>query len=347
MAQRTDVRPRPAPAGTMQVPVRVFSGIQPTGIVHIGNYVGAIRQWAQLQREFESYFCIVDLHAITVPYAPAEFPQRVLEAAAANVAAGIDPAQSVLFVQSHVPEHCELMWLLNILTPVGQLERMTQYKEKSRRAKTGVMAGLLNYPVLQAADVLLYKASLVPVGEDQVQHVELMRDIAERFNKQYGETFPLPAARLTKGARIMALNDPTAKMSKSVPGSYIALVEDPESIRKKVRAAVTDPGPPAKGSKLDDASPGVANLFTLLEAFAPQRYPEFAEAYHGGAIRYSDMKQVLADAIVETFAPVRDRYGQLVRRPDEVRDILSDGARRAHPVAETTMDEVRKKMGLR
>jgi len=338
---------RPVAATGSKVPVRVFSGIQPTGVVHIGNYVGAIRQWAQLQREFESYFCIVDLHAITVPYDPAEFPQRVLEAAAANVAAGIDPTQSVLFVQSHVPEHCELMWLLNVLTPVGQLERMTQYKEKSRRAKTGVMAGLLNYPVLQAADVLLYKASLVPVGEDQVQHVELMRDIAERFNKQYGETFPLPAARLTKGARIMALNDPTAKMSKSVPGSYIALVEDPESIRKKVRAAVTDPGPPAKGSKLDDASPGVANLFTLLEVFAPQRYPEFAEAYHRGAIRYSEMKQVLADAIVETFAPVRDRYGQLVRRPDEVRDILSDGARRAHPVAETTMDEVRKKMGLR
>jgi len=194
---------------------------------------------------------------------------------------------------------------------------------------------------------LLYKASLVPVGEDQVQHVELMRDIAERFNKQYGETFPLPAARLTKGARIMALNDPTAKMSKSVPGSYIALVEDPESIRKKVRAAVTDPGPPAKGSKIDDASPGVANLFTLLEVFAPQRYPEFVEAYHRGAIRYSDMKQVLADAIVETFAPVRDRYGQLVRRPDEIRDILSDGARRAHPVAQATMEEVRKKMGLR
>ncbi len=347
MAQRTDVRQRPAPTSTTRVPVRVFSGIQPTGVVHIGNYVGAIRQWAQLQREFESYFCIVDLHAVTVPYDPPEFPQRVLEAAAANVAAGIDPAQSVLFVQSHVPEHCELMWLLNVLTPVGQLERMTQFKEKSRRAKTGVMAGLLNYPVLQAADVLLYKASLVPVGEDQVQHVELMRDIAERFNKQYGETFPLPAVRLTKGARIMALNDPKAKMSKSVAGSYIALVEDPESIRKKVRAAVTDPGPPAKGSKLDDASPGVANLFTLLEVFAPQRYQEFAEAYRQGTIRYSELKQALADAIVNTFAPVRERYRQLVGRPDDVRDILTDGARRARPVAETTMDEVRRRMGLR
>jgi len=344
---RVQEQTRPAPAKSPKVPVRVFSGIQPTGVVHIGNYVGAIRQWTQLQREYESYFCIVDLHAITVPYEPAEFPQRVLEAAAANVAAGIDPGQSVLFIQSHVPEHCELMWLLNVLTPVGQLERMTQYKEKSRRARAGVMAGLLNYPVLQAADVLLYKASLVPVGEDQVQHVELMRDIAERFNKQYGDTFPLPEARLTKGARIMALNDPTAKMSKSVPGSYIALVEDPDAIRKKIRAAVTDPGPPARGSKLDDASPGVANLFTLLEVFAPQRYPEFAEAYHRGTIRYSEMKQVLADAVVEAFAPVRERYTQLVRAPDEIRDILSDGARRARPVAQTTLEEVRKRMGLR
>jgi tryptophanyl-tRNA synthetase len=327
--------------------VRVFSGIQPTGVVHLGNYVGALRQWAQLQREHESYFCIVDLHAITVPYVPSEFPQRVLEAAAVNVAAGIDPQQSVLFVQSHVAEHTELMWLLNVLTPVGQLERMTQYKEKSRRVRAGIMAGLLNYPVLQAADVLLYKASLVPVGEDQVQHVELMRDIAERFNKKFEETFPLPGARLTKGARILALNDPTEKMSKSVPGSYIALVDDPEAIRKKVRAAVTDPGPPKKGSKLDEATPGVANLFTLLEVFAPSRYPEFSSAYQAGTIRYVDLKQVLAEAIVQTFAPVREKYVYLIQRPDEIRDILAHGASRARPVAEATVEEVRVRMGLR
>ena len=328
--------------------LRVFSGIQPTGVIHVGNYVGAIRQWAELQRDYESYFCIVDMHAITEPYEPSEFPQRVLDVAAANVAAGIDPAQSVLFVQSHVPGHCELMWLLNVITPAGQLERMTQYKEKARQfKKTGVMAGLLNYPVLQAADVLLYKASLVPVGEDQIQHVELMRDIAERFNKTFGDTFPLPEVRLTKGARIVSLTDPTKKMSKSIPGSYIALVEDPEDIRKKVRSAVTDPGPPAMGAKLDDASPGVANLFTLLEAFAPDRYPEFVDAYQAGTIRYSEMKQVLADAMVDRFAPVRQRYQQLTRNPDEVRDILADGARRARPVAQATMEEVRKKMGLR
>ncbi|MDR7612804.1 MAG: tryptophan--tRNA ligase [Armatimonadota bacterium] len=347
MTSRLDTQTQPARDEAPAVPVRVFSGIQPTGVIHIGNYVGALRQWVQLQAEYESYFCIVDLHAITVPYDPAEFPRRVLEVAAANIAAGIDPQRSVLFVQSHVHEHCELMWLLNVLTPLGQLERMTQFKEKSRYARRGVMAGLLNYPVLQAADVLLYKARLVPVGEDQVQHIELMRDIAERFNKQFGETFPLPEARLTKGARIMALNNPMVKMSKSVPGSYVALVEDPDSIRQKVRAAVTDPGPPAPGARLDDASPGVANLFTLLEVFAPDRYPEFADAYQKGTIRYSEMKQVLAEAIVKTFAPVRERYHELLRRPDDLRDILADGARRARPVAQATMEEVREKMGLR
>jgi tryptophanyl-tRNA synthetase len=331
------------------VTVRVFSGIQPTGVVHVGNYVGAIRQWAELQRDYDSYFCIVDLHAITTPYETEEFPQRVMDAAVANIAAGIDPARSVLFVQSHVPEHCELMWLLNTITPAGQLERMTQYKEKARQlgSKVGVMAGLLNYPVLQAADVLLYKAALVPVGEDQVQHIELMRDIAERFNKQFGETFPLPEVRLVKGARVMALNDPTKKMSKSVPGSVIALAESPEAIRKKIRSAVTDPGPPAKGSKLDDASPGVANLFTLLEVFAPDRYTAFADAYRAGTIRYSEMKEVLADAMIRAFAPIRDRYEELMRSPDVVRDVLAEGARRARPVAEATMDEVRRRMGLR
>ena len=345
--QKVNEAARPAPVTGRRMAARVFSGIQPTGLIHLGNYVGAIRQWAELQREHESFFCIVDLHAITIPYEPSEFPQRVLEAAAANIAAGIDPSRSVLFVQSHVPEHCELMWLLNVITPVGQLERMTQYKEKARSAKAGVMVGLLNYPVLMAADVLLYKASLVPVGDDQVQHVELMRDIAERFNKQCGETFPLPEYRLTKGARIMALNDPAKKMSKSVPGSYIAIADPPEEIRKKVRTAVTDPGPPMKGSKVRDASPGVANLFILLEVFAPDRYREFATAYEAGTIRYSEMKQVLAEAVVETLRPIRERYERLLRNPDEVRGILADGVRRARPIAQGTIEEVRQKMGLR
>lgn len=341
------VRTRPERQPAVPAVPRVFSGIQPTGLIHLGNYVGALRQWVELQRQYESYFCIVDLHAITVPYEPAEFQQRILEAAAANLAAGIDPERSVLFVQSHVPEHTELMWLLNTLTPVGQLERMTQYKEKARRSKHGVMAGLLNYPVLQAADVLLYKATLVPVGEDQLQHIELMRDIAERFNKTFGDTFPLPEARLSKGARIMALNDPTKKMSKSVPGSYIALTEEPEEIRRKVRAAVTDPGPPQRGARLEDASPGVANLFTLLEVFAPEAYPRFAEAYTAGTVRYSELKQVLADALVEALAPIRERYRQLTSRPEEVWDVLRRGAERARPVAQATMEEVRRRMGLR
>lgn len=338
---------QPQRTGRFPSTPRVFSGIQPTGLVHLGNYVGALRQWVELQYQYESFFCIVDLHAITVPYEPSELQQRILEAAAANLAAGIDPERSVLFVQSHVPEHTELMWLLNTVTPVGQLERMTQYKEKARRSKHGVMAGLLNYPVLQAADVLLYKATLVPVGEDQVQHIELMRDIAERFNKMFGETFPLPEARLSRGARIMALNDPTKKMSKSVPGSYIAVTEAPEDIRRKVRAAVTDPGPPEPGARLEDASPGVANLFTLLEVFAPDAYPRFAQAYTDGTIRYSELKQVLADALVEALAPVRQRYQRLLDHPDQVWDILREGAARARTLAEATMEEVRARMGLR
>ncbi|MCS7235837.1 MAG: tryptophan--tRNA ligase [Armatimonadota bacterium] len=341
------VKTQAEPTATVAAVPRVFSGIQPTGLIHLGNYVGALRQWVELQRQYDSYFCIVDLHAITVPYEPSELQQRILEAAAANLAAGIDPERSVLFVQSHVPEHTELMWLLNTITPVGQLERMTQYKDKARRSKHGVMAGLLNYPVLQAADVLLYKATLVPVGEDQVQHIELMRDIAERFNKTFGDTFPLPEARLSRGARIMALNDPTKKMSKSVPGSYIALTEDPEEIRRKVRAAVTDPGPPARGARLEDASPGVANLFTLLEVFCPEEHPRFAHAYTEGVIRYSELKQVLADALVEALAPIRERYRRLVAHPQEVWDVLRQGAERARPVAQATMEEVRRRMGLR
>ncbi|MDR7415243.1 MAG: tryptophan--tRNA ligase [Armatimonadota bacterium] len=347
MAQKVGTVDRAASGAAPRQAVRVFSGIQPTGLVHLGNYVGAIRQWVELQAQYESYFCIVDLHAITVPYEPEEMQRRILEAAAANIAAGIDPERSVLFVQSHVHQHCELMWLLTTLTPVGQLERMTQYKEKARRARQGVMAGLLNYPVLQAADVLLYKASLVPVGEDQLQHIELMRDLAERFNKQFGETFPLPEARLTKGARIMALNDPTKKMSKSIPGSYIALADEPEEIRRKVRAAVTDPGPPAPGARVEDASPGVQNLFTLLEIFGPEHLPRFREAYESGTIRYSELKQVLAEAIVERLDPIRRRYHELLRRPGDLYEILVEGARRARPVAEATMEEVYRKMGLR
>lgn len=326
---------------------RVFSGIQPTGVVHLGNYVGAIRQWVRLQREVPSLFCIVDLHAITSPYEPGDFPQRVLEAAAANVAAGIDPEQSILFVQSHVPEHTELAWLLNTITPLGQLERMTQFKEKGRRSRHGVMAGLLNYPVLQAADVLIYKATLVPVGEDQVQHIEMMRDVAERFNERFGETFPLPEARLTTGARVMALNDPTKKMSKSIEGSYLALNETPESIRRRVRAAVTDPGPPEPGASVEQASPGVANLFVLLEVFAPEQYPAFVRAYGEGTIRYAEMKQVLAEGMVDVLTPIREQYEDLAAHPDRVREILAAGAERARPMARATTAEVRERMGLR
>lgn len=326
---------------------RVFSGIQPTGAIHIGNYAGAIRQWAELQRMYESYFCIVDLHAITIPYEPIVFPLEVATAAAVNIAAGIDTDKSVLFVQSHVPEHTELMWLLNTITPLGQLERMTQFKEKGRQSRSGVMAGLLNYPILMAADVLLYKAAIVPVGEDQVQHIELMRDVAERFNNKFGDTFPLPAAKLSTGARILALNDPTKKMSKSVTGSYLELTAAPDEIRRRVRAAVTDPGPPTIGSRLEEASPGVANLFVLLEIFAPNQYRDFKQQFESGTIRYSHLKEALAEAMVDVLAPVRQKYEELKGDLGYIGKVLQSGAERARKVSQDTIAEVREKMGLR
>lgn len=340
---------------------RLFSGIQPTGILHIGNYVGAIKQWIPLQNEYESFFCIVDLHAITVPYDPAEMKKQVLNVAATYLAAGLDPNKAVIFVQSHVPEHTELMWLLNTITPVGQLFRMTQFKEKARPAGMGfsrsvedaqsylASAGLLNYPVLMAADILLYKAVLVPVGEDQRQHVELTRDLAEKFNRQFGETFPLPNYQLNEGARIMALNDPAKKMSKSIPGSFIALTDSDDEIRKKIGAAVTDVGPrkTGDGGRKTDMSPGVRNLFTLLKLFSTERvYSDFINRYEAGDLQYADLKARLAEDIIQVLTPIRKRHAELMEEPDKLRAILAAGADAARPIAQKTIREVKEKMGL-
>lgn len=321
---------------------RVFSGIQPTGDIHIGNYLGALRNWVTLQDEHECIFCIVDLHAMTIPYDAQALPRVVVEKAATLMACGIDPERSILYVQSHVREHTELCWILNTITPLGQLERMTQFKDKARQHKENVNAGLLNYPILQAADILLYKAELVPVGEDQVQHLELTRDLARRFNNIFGETFPEPEYQLTKAARIMALNDPTRKMSKSVPGSYIALHAEPDEIRGMVRRAVTDMGPQGEGM-----SPGVANLFTLLEQFsAPDVVAQFRGAYERGELRYVDLKQQLAEDIVAALAPIRERRAELLADEAQVRERLRDGAERARAIARQVMAEVREKTGL-
>jgi len=321
---------------------RVFSGIQPTGELHVGNYLGAIRNWVDMQERYDCVFCVVDLHAMTIPYDPAEMPRRVLATAATLIGCGIDPERSVLYVQSHVREHTELCWILNCITPLGSLQRMTQFKDKSRQHRENLNAGLLNYPILQAADILLYKAALVPVGEDQIQHLELSRDLARRFNHLFGDTFPEPQAHLTKAARVMALNDPTRKMSKSIPGSYVPLVAEPDEIRSLIRRAVTDTGP--RGETM---SPGVANLFTLLESFsAPETVAQFRAAYEAGTLRYVDLKQQLAEDMVQALAPILARYRELTSRPQEVRDILAQGANWAPAIARETRAGVRARTGL-
>lgn len=326
----------------MKTTPRVFSGIQPTGAIHIGNYVGAIRNWVRMQEQYESYFCIVDFHAITIPYEPKELIQRVYEAALDILAAGLDPEKCVFYAQSYVPEHTELTWIFNSITSMGALERMTQFKEKSERLEY-VNSGLFTYPVLQAADILLYKASLVPVGEDQLQHLELTREIARRFNHLYGETFPEPKAELPKAARVMALNEPTRKMSKSIPGSFISLSESDAEIRKKISRAVTDAGP-VEG----EMSPGVKNLFTLLEAFGtPEQVQYFQEQYEAKSLRYGELKPAVADAVVAELAPIRARREELAADPERVWAALEHGAERARKVAAETLVEVRAKMGLR
>lgn len=321
---------------------RIFSGIQPSGEIHLGNYLGAVRNWVRLQDEYECFYCIVDLHALTVPQDPHELPRRVGEAIATNLACGLDPERSVFFVQSDVAEHSELMWLLNTLTPLGLLERMTQFKDKAGRHRQSVGAGLLTYPVLMAADILLYKAERVPVGEDQVQHLELTREVARKFNVTFGETFPEPQPLLTTGARIMALNAPEKKMSKSLPGSYIGLAEDPQAVRQKVMRAVTDVGP--RGNEM---SPGVCNLFAILENVAPAALvKQFQEAYAAGTLRYSDLKQTLADELLKTLTPIRERRADFLAHPERLREIAAAGAAKARPLARAVLAEVKEKMGL-
>ncbi|HHY10934.1 MAG TPA: tryptophan--tRNA ligase [Firmicutes bacterium] len=321
---------------------RIFSGIQPTGNIHVGNYLGAIKNWVELQNQYECLFCIVDYHSITVKYDPDDLENRVLDAAATNMAAGLDPDKSILFLQSLVPEHTELTWLLTCLTSIGALERMTQFKDKAA-GQQQVFAGLMNYPVLMAADILLYKAGLVPVGDDQLQHLEFARELARRFNSTFREYFPEPKPLLTSSARVMGLNDPTAKMSKSLEGSYVGLAEEEDVIRQKIRRAVTDPGP--QGGEM---GPGVANLFTLLEAFAsPEIVTQFKDAYAAQNLRYIDLKEELAEAMIEKLTPIREKRKELLASPETVKEILYDGAAQAEKIARETMKEVRDLMGFR
>jgi tryptophanyl-tRNA synthetase len=326
---------------------RVFSGIQPSGNLHLGNYLGAIRQWVRGQASRQNFICVVDLHALTVPQDPVRLREETLRLTGLLFACGIDPAQTVLFIQSHVRAHCEGAWLLSCLTPLGWLERMTQYKTKATRQQS-VMTGLLTYPVLQAADILLYDAHEVPVGEDQKQHVELSRDIAQRFNHLYGETFVVPEPVIPKaGARIMGLDDPTTKMSKSEAGGKghaVLLTDSNEEISRAIKRAVTDSGREIEFSD-EPQRAGVNNLLTIYQALTERSREEVVGDFRD-ARGYGDLKSRVADAVVAEIEPIRARFQDLMRDPSELERLLRAGAEHARAAAEPKIALVKERMGL-
>lgn len=322
---------------------RIFSGAQPTGELHIGNYLGALKNWVALQNEYESFFCIVDMHALTLPQDPKVLKQKTLDLARIYLAAGIDPEVSTIFIQSHVSAHAELTWILNCISRMGELERMTQFKDKSKGKGENVSVGLFDYPVLMAADILLYQTDLVPVGHDQKQHLELSRDLAERFNRDFGETFKVPEPFIPPvGARIMSLADPLKKMSKSDenPNGSIFLLDDADAISKKVRRAVTDS---EGGINFDESRPAIYNLLSVYQIVTGKEKTAIEEHFAGKG--YGDFKGELAEAVVEFLRPFQER----VKHFDdaEITDILKAGAEKAHRVADETLRNVYEKVGLR
>ncbi|NJN17046.1 MAG: tryptophan--tRNA ligase [Oscillochloris sp.] len=324
---------------------RVFSGIQPSGMLHIGNYLGAIQQWVAGQGQKTNFICIVDLHAITVPQDPEALRRQTRELAALLIASGIDPQQTTLFVQSHVRAHAEGCWVLNCVTPLGWLERMTQYKTKAQKQES-VLTGLLDYPVLQAADILLYDTDEVPVGDDQKQHIELARDIAGRFNHLFGETFVVPKPVIREsGARIMALNDPSAKMSKSdfTRGHAIRITDTPDEIRWVVKRAVTDPGRDISFSADPDRA-GVNNLLQIYELFTGQSRAAI-EAHFAGK-GYGALKTDVAEAVIEGLRPIRERFDQLITDPAELDRLLAIGAEHARAVADPKIRLMMERVGF-
>jgi tryptophanyl-tRNA synthetase len=323
---------------------RVFSGIQPTGNIHIGNYLGAIKYWVSMQENYDNVFCIVDLHAITVPQDPKVLNAKVREVSGLLMAAGIDPERSILFVQSHVSAHSELAWILNCFIPMGWMQRMTQFKEKSSKQKEQVSVGLFDYPSLMAADILLYQTDVVPVGEDQKQHVELARDAAQRFNNIYGETFVLPEPLIPDvGARIMGLDDPTMKMSKSEAssGHAVNLLDSPDMIRTKIMKATTDS---QRDIVFDESRPGIFNLLSIYQSFTKMNNNDIEARFRGKG--YSDLKKDLAEVVVEGLRPLQERYRELTSEPGHIDAILAEGAAKARPLAEKTLTEVKKRVGL-
>lgn len=322
---------------------RVLSGVQPSGNLHIGNYLGALANWVKIQYDYESIFCIVDLHAITVYQKPDELRAKVRELAALFLAAGIDPKHSKIVVQSTVPAHAELAWLLTCVTPMGWLERMTQFKTKAA-AQESVGAGIFQYPVLMAADILLYQAAIVPVGEDQAQHLELARDIAQRFNSLYGDTFVMPATSLPSvGARVMGLDDPTAKMSKSATGTghAVALLDPPERIRRTIMRATTDSNPAVD---FETMGPGVANLLGIFQAFACWNNDQMQSHFTG--LRYGDLKKQVAEMVVLKLEPIQQRYREITADHAYLDQIVREGAECVTPIANSTVELVKQRMGV-
>ncbi len=346
---------------------RILSGIRPSGELHLGNYLGAIQQWIELQNDHDVFYMVADLHAITTPYDPKTLPQLTRDTVIDYLAAGLDPKKATIFVQSHVPAHSQLMWLLNTITPIGELQRMVQFKEKSEQHKDYQNAGILNYPILQAADILAYKPEAVPVGDDQDQHVELSRDLAKKFNRFFGQTFPEPKSLHTTGKRIMDLVDPDKKMSKSLGGG-IGLNDSPGEIEKKLKKAVTSSEPRVireafKAARAGDKAVdrewkgdanlkkqfhGLRNLFTILLALGSEDTVSTWETEaQNGTLKFSEFKPALATVIADHFAPFRERRAKLIKDAKFVDAVIAEGNAKANAVAEQTLLEVQRKMGLR
>ncbi|MFL6074576.1 MAG: tryptophan--tRNA ligase [Mycobacteriales bacterium] len=324
---------------------RVLSGIQPTGSgFHLGNYLGAVRRWVGLQDTHDAFYCVVDLHAITMPHDPAQLRRRTRESVAELIACGLDPARCTIFVQSHLPQHAELGWVMGCLTGYGEASRMTQFKDKSARGELGgATVGLFTYPVLQAADILLYQADQVPVGEDQRQHIELTRDLAQRFNSRYGKVFTLPEPYImSSAAKIGDLQDPTKKKSKSLPpAGTLVLLEDPKALTKKIRSAVTDTG---REIVARDDKPGVSNLLSIMSALTGREVADLEKEYDGRG--YGDFKKDVAEAVVAEVEPIQRRFRELLDEPGYLDGVLADGADRAEAVAAPTLATVYDKLGF-
>lgn len=325
----------------------IFSGIQPSGELSVGNYIGSLRNWVKLQDDYDCIYCVVNEHAITVRQDPKELLERSYNTLAIFMAAGVDPKKSTIFLQSHVPAHCQLSWVLNCYTQVGELNRMTQYKDKSKRYADNVTAGLFDYPVLMAADILLYQANLVPVGDDQKQHIEITRDIATRFNNIYGDTFVLPEGFFPKaGARVMSLQEPTKKMSKSDENdnNVVRILEDPKKIIKKLKRAVTDSDNPPVIAYDWDKKPGVSNLLEIMSACTGTSIEDLVEKYKGQM--YGTFKCDVADSMVALLEPIQNRYKELRADEGYLNEVLREGALKASDRAQKTLDDVYRKVGF-